>query len=276
MLAPMLRIEVACVLIVAVYFVANRNNRGDLGNAAYIAVASLLGENTMIHVYDYYAYVPEWHARVGHVPWLVAAIWAPVVLSARSIARTLLRSPGVMREALLTGALVTFDAFLIEPIAVRAGLWHWNAPGLFAVPLIGIVGWGLFAAAVVVCLARLRGWARLAVIPLSIVATHMGLVALWWIAFRWTLRSPLDWRAASVALACVSVLFTGAAWRAPAVLSWRELGPRAIATGFFAVLLASRFDVSLGVWALLFTPPWFALCARALSATPRATLQTVH
>ena len=49
------------------------------------------------------------------------------------------------RVALLGAAIVLADASLIEPIAVRAGLWRWTEPGLFAVPLVGIVGWAFFA-----------------------------------------------------------------------------------------------------------------------------------
>ncbi|MFO0607942.1 MAG: carotenoid biosynthesis protein [Polyangiales bacterium] len=260
----MIPLELACVAILAAYFVAHRREPGLLRDAALVGCASLVGEDSVIRAYGFYAYESGWHLRVDHVPLLVPTIWAPVVLSARAVAGAIAPGASPAREAALVGALVTFDAFLIEPIAVRAGLWAWSEPGVFTVPVIGIVGWGLFAAAVTWLMQRWDGPRRWLAVPLSVLATHAMLLALWWGALRWAWRAELAWGACMAALAAASVVYTGAVWRTGARLPWRELGPRAAATGFFAALLASRIDVRLGLWAALFTPPWLVFVGRAL------------
>lgn len=256
-------LEAACVAIVIAYFVAHRREEGTLADALWLMAAAWVGEDSMIRAYGYYGYAPGWHFRVDHVPLLIPTIWAPVVLSARAVARAM-RPGTVVREALLTGALVTFDASLIEPIAVRAGLWRWTAPGVFGVPVIGIVGWGLFAVAATWLLATLRGPRRAWMIPLSVVATHVALLALWWGALRWVLRDALPFAASAAVIALCSAAYTAAVVRTGARMPWRELGPRAAATGFFAMLLGAHLDARLAVWAALFTPVWLVLCARAL------------
>lgn len=258
----MLLLEVACVAIVAVYFIAHRGDAVMRRDAVLLAAAALAGEDSMIRAYGFYSYAPGWHLRVDHVPLLIPAIWAPVVLSARRVSRALSTRGGVP-EALLTGALVTFDASLIEPIAVRAGLWSWTEPGVFHVPVIGIVGWGLFAAAATWVLDRFEGATKLAVIALAPLATHAALLALWWGGLRYALRDELPFGVIAAVIAVCSVGYTGAVLRTDARLPWRELAPRAAATGFFAALLAGRADLTLVAWAALFTPPWLVFCVRA-------------
>lgn len=265
----MLPLEAACVAIVAVYFLAHRRDAAMRSDALLLAAAALAGEDSMIRAYGFYAYAPGWHLRVDQVPLLIPAIWAPVVLSARRVSRAL--SPqGGAREALLTGALVTFDASLIEPIAVRAGLWSWTDDGVFHVPVIGIVGWGIFAAAATWILGVSKGFARLAVIPMAALLTHLALLALWWGGLRYVLRGELPFEGIAAVMGAFSAVYTARVWRSGARLPWRELAPRAAATGFFAVLLVTRLDAKLGLWAALFTPPWLVFCARALKP-PTAT-----
>ncbi len=258
----MLTLEAACVLIVAVYFVAHRNDSAMRRDAVLLAAAALLGEDSMIRAYGFYSYAPGWHLRVDQVPLLIPAIWAPVVLSARRVARSLGASGGAL-EALLTGALVTFDASLIEPIAVRAGLWSWTEPGVFRVPVIGIVGWGLFAFAATWVLDATRGAAKLSVLAVAPIATHAMLLALWWGGLRYILRDELSFAVIASVIGALSALYTASVLRSGATLPWRELAPRAAATGFFAALLASRADATLIAWAALFTPPWLVFCVRA-------------
>lgn len=263
----MVALELACVAILAAYAYAHRREPSLARDVAILAGGALLGEDTMIRAYGFYAYAPGWHLRVDQVPLLIPAIWAPVVLSSRAVARAMLpRETAPWREALLVGALVTFDAALIEPIAVRAGLWRWFYPGVLSVPVIGIVGWGCFAFAATWlqrALPREREWLTVFLAPL---ASHAMVLALWWGALRWALRDPVPFARAAVALGVMSAAYTLAIARAGARLPWRELLPRAAATLFFAALLARRADATLVAWAALFTPPWLLLCARALRA----------
>jgi uncharacterized membrane protein len=82
------------------------------------------------------------------------------------------------------------DAALIEPVAVNAGLWSWNEPGIFHVPPIGILGWGYFAFCCTLVLQRAirtnRSKGRtLLLLLFPIFGTHLLLLGTWWGALRW-------------------------------------------------------------------------------------------
>src|SRR5262249_12701740 len=125
-----------------------------------------------IRSYGFYQYSTlAWSMFVDRVPLLVALIWPVVIDSAHQLAGG---------RARFTFVIVLADAALIEPIAARAGLWAWNEPGLFGVPFIGMLGWGLFAAAASTLLRR--GRVALLFAPL---VTHILLLASWWGALRW-------------------------------------------------------------------------------------------
>lgn len=262
----MVALELACLAILAAYFAAHRREPSLLRDALLLGAGALVGEDTMIRAYGFYFYAPGWHLRVDHVPLLIPAIWAPVVLSARAVARALLRDPEApaWKESGLTAALVTFDAALIEPIAVRAGLWRWTQPGVWHVPMVGILGWGCYAFAATWLLRALPAGRRWLMLPLAVLASHAMVLALWWGALRWTLRHELPLATTAPSLAFCATLYTAAVVKTGARLPWRELLPRAAATGFFGVLLAGRADAALLFWAALFTPPWLVFCARAL------------
>ncbi len=262
-------IECACVAILGLYAWVHRRDEGWLRDAALLSMAGWMSEETCIRAYDFYQYAPRWHAQLGHVPLLIAAIWPAIVLSARAVARTLLpAAPGAheaWRLSLLTGALVVFDASLIEPIAVRAGLWSWNEPGLFTVPVIGILGWGFFAAAATHVLERTRGAWRLTVLALAPIATHAVLLAAWWGLFRWVLRAPIEPAWGIAVIAAVGLIFARVVRHERAALAPGELVARGVATGFFGLLLARAGDAWLLAYALAFTPPHVLLCVHAFA-----------
>ncbi len=271
-------IECACVAILALYAFVHRADEGWLRDVALLAAAGWIGEETCILAYRFYQYAPAWHARAGEVPLLIAAIWPAIVMSARAIARSLLGARRIepARVAALTGALVVFDAALIEPIAVRAGLWSWNEPGLFAVPPIGILGWGFFAAAATWWLERTRGMARIAVLLIAPIATHLALLATWWLSLRWMLRAFIAPAWGVAVIVAMAVLFATAVWRTRAVLAPRgELFARGVATLFFAALLARATDAWLLVYAAAFTPPHLLLCVPLARRTLGRTRQVV-
>jgi hypothetical protein len=249
-----LTLEIVCAVIVAIYVAARRD---ALPTLALLAVAGFLGEDSVIRAYGFYFYSPRWHLFLDRVPLMIVLIWPIVIHSAFTLARRL--QPRADLAPLVGAAIVLCDASLIEPIAVHAGLWTWTEPGLFAVPPIGIVGWAYFAGAAMVCLEGQRPSLALIVAPL---ATHVLLVASWWGAFKWLSR-PLDaWPFAVAAW----VVLGGVA----ALIVRRRLGSRVPRTdlllrgpgaAFFFVLLGlhGRDLPSLVVYALAFTPPYFAL-----------------
>jgi hypothetical protein len=86
--------------------------------------------------------------------------------------------------------LVCTDALLIEPVAVNAGLWVWSEPGIFHVPPIGILGWGIFSffctlffetGSPPITPKRHIGW----ILVVPVIGTHLLLLGIWWGALRW-------------------------------------------------------------------------------------------
>jgi hypothetical protein len=158
-----------------------------------LAVAGWVGEETCIRFYDFYHYSNEWWLRLDRVPLLITLIWPLVILSARDVARALgASSPRGMAIAVF--AIVVVDASMVEIIAVARGMWSWAEPGYLHVPILGILGWGFFAASAVMwlawCESKAWRWQLLAVV-IGPVAAHALIIAAWWSCFRWTLRGAL-------------------------------------------------------------------------------------
>ena len=253
--------ELACAAVVAVTcaVMVGVHGRRVLADYAILAIAGWIGEQTCIAAYDHYAYDRSWHLFIGHVPLLIPLIWPLVILSARDVAGALGAS-GVWRP-LVAGAVVAFDAALVEVIAVGAGLWSWAEPGHLGVPVIGILGWGFFATAAVAWLDRRAIGVRLAAIIAAPLATHAALIASWWGLFRWVLRGDLG--AASVAAIGVlgAALGGGALW-----LRGRGFGlgpaiavPRIAAASLFFALLAAVSTPALWICAAASALPYLLL-----------------
>jgi hypothetical protein len=277
--------QVTCVVVVALYWavrLARAGTAAERGRVAsrlaLLAVAGWVGEDTVIRAYGFYGYAPSWSLVLDRAPLLVACIWPIVIDSASQLARRI--APG--RVVLAAAALVLADAALIEPISVRAGLWAWTRPGVFAVPPIGVVGWAMFAGAAVAyfdALDRRRAprWMDAGVIVVAPLATHAMLLAAWWGALKWASAPLSEWAAVA------------AAWVASAALAWtalrRRVGarvPRAEllvrvpgAAVFFVLLFVSvertLASVALVTWTLAFVPPYLALVARGGAADALAT-----
>lgn len=211
---------------------------------AGLALAGWLGEQSCITAYGFYRYAPVWDAMLGDVPALVPLIWPLVVLSARDVVRCLAPGLGLVRHAAMVGAIVAFDASLVEVIAVRAGLWGWAEPGHLGVPLVGALGWGYFAfGATVVPRAP---W-NLASGP---ALAHAGIVGSWWLVFRWTARGELGWGGfGPLAVASLTgALFAISARRRGRAMPPAVWGPRVLAAALFVALLVATEPSSAPLW----------------------------
>lgn len=183
--------------------------RALLGAIGAIAAGAWLAEDTAILRYRFYAYPDWWWLKLDEVPALVIAIWPVVVLSSRAVVTRLFPGLSGWRLAAAVGAAVTLDATLIETIAADASLWRWAEGGYLGVPLIGMLGWGAYAAAIVFALDfRPRGFAMPAwTAPLLALGfTHALLVAMWWGGLRWFARGELPLSLAFVSLAAGALL----------------------------------------------------------------------
>jgi hypothetical protein len=258
-------LELCCLAVVALWLALRFAAAGVaervplVRQMVVVAVGAWLAEDTSIHWYRFYGYDRgSWQVFIDQVPLLIVLIWPVVVTSALDLARALHAAPD--RLAAWLFVLVVADAWFIEPIAVDAGLWSWTEPGPFAVPTIGVLGWGCFAAGVGLVVGR--GWPIVAAVIVGPAVCHALLVVLWWGAFRWLPDSPhpllhplLAW-VVSVTLVALVVR------RRPRDLR-RLVWLRAPAAVFFFSLLwlhgRDVDDAPLVVWALAFAPPWLAL-----------------
>jgi len=269
-------VEPVSFAVVAVYLLAILRDRDTrlacASRFALLAVSGFVGEASCIRLYGFYGYAPGWWLWLDVVPLAVVLVWPVVILSALALARELAPRVGVGGVAALCGLIVFADAALIEPVAVRAGLWSWTAPGLFGVPPIGVLGWAVFAsvgAAWFVWLDRsgasayTRRRAELGLLVIAPVAVHLALLLCWWGALRWVSAS-IPARYGVAAVWTLSVLLAGRA-RGSAPPRLRTLLARLPGAGVFFALLALCGDVPLGVYVLAFPLPYLVLCARALA-----------
>jgi hypothetical protein len=272
----MIAIE-GCAFVIVVAWLVLRLGAGDsasplrsaerralVARLLAIAAAAWIGEESCIRLYGFYGYAPpvsdaRWTVMLWDVPLAIVCIWPVVVQSSLDVARVLLpeQSERPLARAALVGALVTIDAALIEPISVSAHLWAWTEAGPFAVPLIGVLGWGFFAFGISWVLER-RPLAALWAGPL---ACHALLLVCWWGGLRWLPRGGQTWPLV-IGAALLSLLLTARLLRASVPrAAFRVVAMRAPAACFFFVLLAlyGWATPSLLPFAMCFAPPWLAL-----------------
>jgi hypothetical protein len=106
-------------------------------------------EKTAMVVFASHRYSPAWRFAPLGVPVAVAAVWAALIVSGlAAAARHGLVSP-LSRAAGAAGLGISLD-LLMEPVAVRAGLWEWTPPGPWlGVPIGNFVGWAVIVGAYV-------------------------------------------------------------------------------------------------------------------------------
>lgn len=100
-------------------------------------------ERIAIAVFSSHTYGPGWRVAPGGVPLAVAAGWAAVILAARAQAGRLGFASPLGRAGAAATFAITLD-LLMEPVAMRAGLWTWTPPGPWLdVPVGNFVGWAV-------------------------------------------------------------------------------------------------------------------------------------
>jgi len=159
--------------------------RASLELLALVAYGYAL-ERVAIAVFRSHDYGVVWRFAPGGVPLAVALGWAAVILGTAAAAWRLgLRAPlALAAGAALVGAALDL---LVEPVAVRAGLWRWTPPGAWlGAPVGNFVGWAVIVGVYVYGAERaveVRGEAahvgrRLGLGALSVLA--LVLVGLLW------------------------------------------------------------------------------------------------
>jgi hypothetical protein len=249
---PVFQAACAVIIVLALAAMARRTAWGPLlRDYVALAVAGYLGEQSCISLYHFYRYSSLWTLRVIDVPLLVPLIWPLVVMSARSVGQTMwpsVRDP--VQRATLVGAIVAFDASLVEVVAVRAGLWSWAEPGHLGVPVIGILGWGFFAAAADYVLGLKLKARHLLLLLIAPLTTHALIVTSWWALFRHTLRGELGKSSieSMVALGLLAFALVLRARRRGGSIPFAVALPRMIAASLFMALLLTSAPTDRNLW----------------------------
>ncbi|CAJ1372717.1 unnamed protein product [Effrenium voratum] len=156
--------------------------------AGVLAVAGCMAENSCISWYRYYSYSPDWGLFLGYVPLHVVLIWPLFILGEHQYLRRLLPLGSLGLRACFCFVDTVLLANLVEIYCVSAGLWSWRESNCLGVPLMGPIGWALFATPAVLLLAVQERATRMGrthrsrilAIPLvCMVVLHVGLWSLW-------------------------------------------------------------------------------------------------
>lgn len=261
---PIHFVELASLGVLACFVALEARTAGgreSLPLGLLLMVAAWLGEDTCIRLYGFYEYSPDWHFTLDKMPPMVALIWPFVIVSDRRVMQGVL---GAQRRHVpwATGLLVIYDAALMEPIAVQAGLWRWSEPGIFGVPVIGILGWGYFAATALWLWSKLQGAARVWLVLLAPLGTHALLLLSWWGLLRWVLRAPVEPETLQLGSLLVALALSVGVWRARVRITWEVMGLRVLAAGVFGALLFmyGRDAGSLQLYLLPFVLPYLLAC----------------
>jgi len=237
--------------------------------SVFVSTAGWMTEETCIRLYAFYDYGQGWHLSLSRMPLLVILVWPVIIRSAGDLASQLLGC-GHRLVPLAAGGIVLSDAALIETAAVRSGFWAWHAPGIFDVPLIGILGWAIFAFLCLFLFEKGRERCRrllfsVLVLFLPPLGTHLLLLISWWGIFRW-FNLPVQPEAATAAAWVVSLglVIASMRFRAGRRVKKRTLLLRLPAGLFFLALLFANADGSapLIFFGAAFLPPYLALMAQ--------------
>lgn len=265
--------EMIIISITAFYVVMFMVSRPDSGYfllwIVLVATSAWITEETCIRLYAFYSYSQSWHILLSHLPLMVIVVWPAIIHCAWDLASQLL-GYGHRLVPLAAGSIVLTDAIFIETVSVRSGLWTWQEPGIFNVPLIGIFGWACFAflCAFLYEEGRRRNnplWFSLLVIVLPVVGTHLFLLVSWWGIFRW-INIPIEAKlaAATAWIISIGLVFVFFRFRTRIHIEKKTLLLRLLAALFFFTLLVFNADCSVffSLFVVAFAPPYLTLMAQ--------------
>lgn len=151
---PLLLLTNAAVLLAVLDDECSRRLRWwCLGAWALTVALEMLGVATGL-VFGPYQYGPTLNGQVAGVPLLIGLNWTTLLLGALALTERLAPSAGPWGRPLLAAALLTGFDWVMEPVAVRFGYWHWQTWPL--IPVRNYVAWYGIAAGLGLALAAAR------------------------------------------------------------------------------------------------------------------------
>ena len=266
-------LEFVAFLIATVYslfrILGYPERKRTLIRLALIAAAGWCVEETCILSYGFYSYSTDWRLSLFNVPILIMLVWPAVIQSAWDLASQL-AARKVKLVPVIAAGIVWTDACLIEPVAVNAGLWHWNRPGIYHVPLIGLFGWACFAYLCVRVLSLkdrnvVSGAVNRGLMVLPVLGVHLMLLCTWWAVFKW-IDTPLDPIVVAATAWGISICLSGAIFRSDLAfrIEKKTLLSRIPATLFIFGLLAVSADTDryLSIYTVAFLLPYLTVMTK--------------
>jgi uncharacterized membrane protein len=153
------------------------------GRRAAVELAALCAygfalEWVAMSVFASHRYGPGWTIAPAGVPLAVAAVWAAVITSAMALAVRAGAASALHRAGAAAALGIALD-LLMEPVAMRLGLWEWTPRGPWlGVPLGNFVGWAVIVGGYTYGAERWAGHGRLAAEALRRSALAASAIAL--------------------------------------------------------------------------------------------------
>jgi hypothetical protein len=225
-------------------------------------------------VFRSHDYGRAWRLAPAGVPVAVAAVWAAVIVAALTCAARRGMATSGRRAGAAALIAISLD-LLMEPVAVRLGLWRWTPPGAWlGVPVGNFVGWAVIVAAWCAGVEREpldAPLAKVAVRRLALAASSIAALVLVGAAWR-------GLRVEGAFTAAAGWVFAGGVWLATLLVTGRRRPAVA-----WSDTLAGRLGGTAGVApeaAVLFLAAGFAADAwasddRALRLAAASTLAVV-
>ncbi|HEY9702530.1 MAG TPA: carotenoid biosynthesis protein, partial [Allocoleopsis sp.] len=150
-------VSVIYILIISsfsIYYIYESFGKKGLVGLIFVAIFAYFIENMGIITgfpYGNFYYSSAMGPKIFHTPITLALAYVPLVIGAYVLCDFI--KSKLYRILSMTGILLMFD-LVIDPGAVKLGLWIWENPGIYyGIPFTNFLGWifsGLIASAILV------------------------------------------------------------------------------------------------------------------------------
>jgi hypothetical protein len=205
-------------------------------------------------VFTSHRYGASWTLAPGGVPLAIAAVWAAVIASAMALAARAGAVSPLHRAALAASFGIALD-LMMEPVAVRLGLWQWTPAGRWlGVPIGNFVGWAVIVGGYTFGAERWAGHSGLAHEALRRIVLAIAAIAmLLAVGFVWTrvgaerafdgIVGWIAWSLLAVAPLLLSPRATAVGGQRPATLATRLADAVGRAPALVFALVAVTFAI---------------------------------
>lgn len=173
--------ELSALVSVLYMFVYSYKKR-ELALFCFLLFDAWVFEWAILHMLHEVTYSNSFSTTLGGVPLAIICGWAILLYSLHDQFR---HSKSIYKNALSVAVLMVLLDLVLEPVAVRVGLWQWgHAVGYYGLPYNNFFGWFLYAFLVVFALRKFgasRGLAKYMYMFSFITILGLILGLLWYV-----------------------------------------------------------------------------------------------